>query len=78
VNGQHLFPLFERIIDDGADDLDAGVADQHVDAAEVRGRIGHALVDLLFAGDVHGDGKCLPPDCLISSAVLLAASRARS
>ena len=59
VDGQHLFPLLERVVDDGTDDLDARVADQDIDAAEVGRGIGHALVDLRFAGDIHGDGKRL-------------------
>jgi hypothetical protein len=35
-------------------DLDAGIADQHVDAAEGRHHFGDRRVHLFFAGDVHG------------------------
>src|SRR5262249_22518538 len=51
---QHLAPVGEREIDHRRDDLDAGVADEHVDAAKGLDDRGNAGLDLLLVGDVHG------------------------
>ena len=51
MDGEHLLPLLEREIDHGRNDLDASVADEHIDAAEGGDRLRHAGVDLLFANE---------------------------
>lgn len=57
MDGEEFFPIGEGEIDQGFDDLDAGVADQHVDPAEFfEGGI-DAVLNLLLVGDVHGDGE---------------------
>ena len=40
-------------------DLDAGIANQDVDASEARDDGGDALGDRFLVGDVHGDTDCL-------------------
>ena len=55
MDREQLLPFGEFEIDDRRDDLDAGIADQHVDAAERLDDLGGAGVHLLFVGDVHGD-----------------------
>jgi hypothetical protein len=53
------------------DDLNAGIADQHVDAAKRRDRGSHAVVDRLFIGHVHGntDGNATAGIDLVSRGV---------
>ena len=73
---QHLLPIVEREVDHRADDLNAGITDQDVDAAEFLDRVGYALIDLrLERVDVGrfkwtGDGPppIMPPDVRVEAA----------
>src|ERR1019366_6416873 len=56
VDGEHLLPLCEGELLERVDDLDAGVADQDVDAAPGLHDRRDGGVDLAFVGDVGGDG----------------------
>ena len=60
VDRQHLLPVGEREILQRVHDLDAGIADKDVDAAECGDRRRHARVDRFLAGDVHRDPDGLP------------------
>ncbi len=59
VDGEHLLPIGQAQLDHGADDLDAGIGNQHVHAAELLDGVGDTLVDLFFVGDVHSHGQGL-------------------
>ena len=53
MDREHLLPVGKREFFDRMHDLDAGVADQHVDAAISRHHFGNGGIDLVFAGHVH-------------------------
>ena len=55
MDRQHLLPLGELELLDRGDGLDAGIADQKVDAAERLDGQRHAGVNLRLVGDVHAD-----------------------
>ena len=55
MDRQHLLPVGEAELLDRMDDLDAGVADQDVDAAECRNGFRDAGVDRRLVRDVHCD-----------------------
>ena len=57
MDRQQLLPVGEGEVDQGLHDLDAGVADQHVDAAVLGHGVGHAFFDLGLVDDVHRNGK---------------------
>ena len=57
MDRQQPLPVGKRELDDRLDDLDAGIADQHVDPAVFRHRVGDALLDRRLVGDIHADGK---------------------
>src|SRR5271165_4848824 len=57
MDRQQPLPVSKRKIDDRFDDLNAGIADQHIDPAIFRYRVGDALFDRRLVGDVHPDGK---------------------
>jgi hypothetical protein len=59
VDGQHLLPVREAELLERMDDLDAGVADQDVDAAEGSHRRLHRGVHLVFVGHVGADADRL-------------------
>jgi hypothetical protein len=59
VDRQQLLPVGIGEIDQRADDLDAGVGDEDVDAAVALRRRGDAGLDLVLAGDVHRDRQRL-------------------
>jgi hypothetical protein len=59
VNGKHLLPIGERKLLDWVHDLDTGIADQDVDAAEGLGGLFDRGVDLLLAGHVDSDADRL-------------------
>jgi hypothetical protein len=63
VDGEHLLPLGELELLDRVHDLDAGIADQDVDAAEGRGASSTAGIHLVFVRHVHRDADRLarPP-----------------
>jgi len=54
MDREHLLPLGEGELLDRMHDLDAGIADEDVDAAERGDRRRNARVDRLFAAHVHG------------------------
>jgi hypothetical protein len=56
VDGHQALPVFVLEVDQRADDLDAGIADQHVEPAPSGHGGGHAGIDLRFVGDVHHHG----------------------
>ena len=53
VDREHLLPFRVAELFDRVDDLDAGVADENVDAAEVTDRGVHAVAHLSLIADVH-------------------------
>ena len=55
MDGEQLLPFRELEILERRHDLDAGIADEHVDPAEGGDRLGHAGFDLCLARHVHGD-----------------------
>ena len=57
VNGEHPFPFAKGEVLDRVHDLNAGVADQHVDGAELRDGGINAAVDGLLVGHVHGEAN---------------------
>src|SRR6202158_3760511 len=57
--GEQLFPSLVAEPLDRMHDLNAGVADQHIDATKCRDYRGDAVVDCLLAADVHRDSERL-------------------
>jgi hypothetical protein len=55
VDGKQLPPFLELELDQRRDDLDAGVADQDVDAPEGFDSPRHSALDLLLVSDVHAN-----------------------
>ena len=55
MNGHQPLPVLELEIDDRADDLDAGIADHHIQTAISRHGLRHAGIDLRLIGDIHRD-----------------------
>ena len=55
VDREHLLPVGERKILERMDDLDAGIADQDVDAAPGLHDRGDSGVDLAFVCDIGGE-----------------------
>ena len=55
MDGEELLPFGELELLERRDDLDAGIAHEHVDLAEGFDRLGHAGLDLGFVGHVHGN-----------------------
>ena len=53
VDGQHPLPVGKLQIGERRDVLHAGIADQHVHAAQPFGRLRHALIHLALVSDVH-------------------------
>jgi len=53
MDREHLLPLGEGELLDRMHDLDAGIADEDVDAAERIDCRRHAHVDKVFTGDIH-------------------------
>ena len=79
MDRQQPLPVGEREIDDRLDDLNAGIADQHIDPAVFRHRVGDAFLDRRLVGHVHARPQRHPGRfALISRAVASAASRLRS
>jgi hypothetical protein len=67
VDCQQPLPVGERKIDDWVDDLNAGVADQHVDPAIFCHGVGDALLHRSLVGHVHSDREgiaAVAPDLL--------------
>jgi hypothetical protein len=60
MDRQHLLPLGERKLVDWVNDLDAGVAHEHIDSAELCGYRLDAAGDGLLVADIHGDAHGLP------------------
>jgi hypothetical protein len=59
MDGQHLFPvgigkIFHRI-----DDLNARIGHQHIDRAPFFHDLRYACINLILAGDIHGDADGL-------------------
>ena len=69
MNGRQFFPIVETQIHDWANDLDAGITDEHIDRSIGRHNVGDALVDLRFVSNVHRDThrNTTSPDDLIGS-----------
>jgi len=61
MDRQQSLPVGKREIDHGLDDLDAGVAGQHVDLAILFDDVGDALLHHRLVGDVHGDRERIRP-----------------
>src|SRR5215468_8921452 len=59
MDGKKLLPFIERKVLDAMDNLDAGIAYQDVDRAELLDNLGDAVIDLGFAGDIHGEADRL-------------------
>jgi hypothetical protein len=78
MDGKQLLPLGELEIDNRVDDLDAGIADQDVEAAEGRDRLRRAGLDLIFVADVIATPSARCPAGSISRAVASAAFKSRS
>ena len=63
VNGEHLLPLSEGEVLDRMHDLDAGVADQDVDATEFGDHRGDTVVDRSLVADIHRHAHRLATAC---------------
>ena len=59
VDRLHLLPVGKRVVFDRIDDLNAGVGNEDIDRAEFRRHSVDALIDGLFARDVHRHADCL-------------------
>ena len=59
VDAQKLLPVRELEFIERGDDLDAGIAHEHVDLSELLDRACHAGLDLLFVRHVHDDADRL-------------------
>ena len=59
---QHLLPFREFEFVDRRHDLDAGIADEDVDAAERGDRLRHAGFDFGFTRDIHRHAERLAAD----------------
>ena len=57
MDRQQPLPVGKREIHDRFDDLNTGIADQHIDPAVFRHRVGDTLLDRRLVGDIHADGK---------------------
>ena len=57
MDRQQAFPVGEREVYDRVDDLDPGIADQHVDPAIFCHCVGDAFLDRGLIGHVHADRK---------------------
>ena len=55
VDGKHLLPFVEIELDERRHDLDAGVADQDVEAPEGFDRLRHSAFHLLLVADIHAN-----------------------
>ena len=58
-----FLPVVERKLLDLVNDLDAGIGDQHVDAAPVLDHFGNAIIDLALVGDIHLNADGFPGAC---------------
>ena len=58
MDRHELSPLRELELDDRRHDLDPGIADEDVEAPEGLDHLRNAGLDLILAGDVHGDAEC--------------------
>ena len=57
MDRQHLLPLGIAEFLERMDDLNPGIADEHVDATECRNGLRDTLVHLRLVGDVHRDAE---------------------
>src|SRR3954452_997576 len=61
MDGKHLLPAAEVELVDRLDDLNAGIAHQHIDPTKCIGDLGEPGIDLPLVGDVHGNAHGLTP-----------------
>ncbi len=59
MDAQEPLPVGELEVLDRGDDLDAGIAHQHIDLAEMLDRLGDAGIDRVLAGHVHDHAQRL-------------------
>ena len=60
MNRQQLLPLGEFEIDKRLDDLNASIADEHIERAECGNRFVDTGIYLVLIGDVHGNAQRAP------------------
>lgn len=78
MDRQQPLPVGKRKIDDRFDDLNADIADQHIDPTIFRHRVGNAFSTAASSPTFIATAKASEPFALISRTVASAASKSRS